>query len=171
MGKSLGTHSNVAAHPSTSRHDDFYAWLLDQAGVLRARQPEFIDWAELAEELEEMAASDRREVVKHFRRLVSNFLKWRYSAIRRSEKSWKTSSVGARLDLALMFESKALKSDAFEFLKTGYKQARALAGNEMGLAKSEWQRLFPDECPWTVVQLLDDEFLPSIARTANGRSS
>lgn len=159
----------MGAQLSVNRDDDFYAWLLSQADALRSHQPGFIEWAELAEELEEMAASDRREVVKHFRRLLAHFLKWAYSAVKRSENSWKASIVGARLDLSLMFEQRSLKSLAPELLAAGYRQACKLAGQQMHLTDFEWKRLFPEQCPWTLEQLLDDDFFPAIAPTANGR--
>jgi hypothetical protein len=68
-----------------------------------------------------------------------------------------------------MFESKTLKKDASELLKKGYRQARAVAGNEMHLPKSEWEQLLPSECPWSLEQILHDEFLPRIDRKANSR--
>ncbi len=33
---------------------DFYAWTLQQAGLLRAQTQQDLDWANLAEELEDM---------------------------------------------------------------------------------------------------------------------
>jgi hypothetical protein len=51
-----------------------------------------------------------------------------------------------------------------------YGRGCSVAGTEMRLAKRNWQRLFPDLCPWTEVQVLDEDFFPTIAPSANGRS-
>src|SRR5271166_4655963 len=60
-----------------AREDDFGAWLLYQANELRIRKPEFIDWEQLAEELDEMYAnlevdlsSDVLRIVEHLIKLV-----------------------------------------------------------------------------------------------------
>ncbi len=44
------------------------------------------------------------------------------------------------------------------------------AGTQMRLRKRDWQQLFPDTCPWTESQVLDEDFLPELAREANGRA-
>jgi Domain of unknown function DUF29 len=157
--------------PAVHIKDDFYAWLLDQAAALRERRVPSLDWENLAEELEAMAASERRELVSHLRRLLSNLLKWTYSAIRRSERSWDLSIAGARSDLSLVLaSSKTLRNELPDHIRTAYKLARSLAGREMRLDKYQWQHLFPEECPWTVEQLLDEDFLPPVAPTADGRT-
>jgi hypothetical protein len=52
-----------AAQEAPSRETDLYAWLLYQAIQLRSRKPDFIDWSELAEELDEIVALAKSEVV------------------------------------------------------------------------------------------------------------
>ena len=42
-----------------NRETDSYAWARYQANELRSRQPSFIDWVNLAEELEEMTEVQR----------------------------------------------------------------------------------------------------------------
>lgn len=151
--------------------DDPHAWLVDQVRLLHLRQVDLVDWDEIAEELEAMANTDRSTVISHLRNILANFLKLAYSAIRRSEKSWKGSVLRARLDLSLMVDnSKSLRNDLPEFVVTAYKQARSLAANEMGLDKYQAQRLFPEECRWSIAEIRDEEFVPDIAPTANGRT-
>lgn len=153
--------------------DDPHAWLVDQVKVLRSKQYDFLDSEKVAEELEAMANSDRTEVISHLRNIVANFLKLAYSAIRRSERSWTHSILLARLNLSLKVDnSKTLRNDLPNFLKTAYKQARTLAANEMRLERHQAQQLFPagEECPWSIEQLRDEDFLPEVAPTANGRT-
>jgi hypothetical protein len=154
-----------------NRETDFYAWARYQANELRSRQPNFIDWVNLAEELEEMAGLQREKVVGLLRVVLIHLLKWRYSKVHRSERSWNVSIVTARVDvLDILAESETLKNELPVFLAKAYRGARTIAGAEMGLDKHDWQRMFPDHCPWTREQVLDEEFLPAIAPTANGRS-
>jgi hypothetical protein len=154
-----------------NRETDFYAWLVCQANGLRSRQPDFIDWVNLAEELEEMAGLQREKVVGLLRVVLLHLLKWQYSKVHRSDRSWNVSIVTARVDLLdTLAESKSLKNELPVLLAKAYRGARTIAGAEMGLDKRDWQRMFPDHCPWTAEQVLDEEFLPDIAPTANGRS-
>jgi Domain of unknown function DUF29 len=44
---------------------DYYDWLKRQAQVLRSKRPSFLDWENLAEELEAMGARERRELISH----------------------------------------------------------------------------------------------------------
>jgi len=139
--------------------------------VLHSREEGSLDWDKLAEELEAMARNDRTEVVSHLRNILANFLKLAYSSIRRSERSWKGTILRARLDLSLKVDdSKSLRNDLAEFLIIAFKQARALAADEMQLEKYQAQQLFPAQCPWTVDQLRDEDFFPNVASTANGRT-
>ena len=150
--------------------DDSYRWLLEQASILRDQRYASLDWSNLSEELEAMARKDRSEATSHLRNILANFLKWTYSAKRRSEKSWRGSIIRARLDLSLLVDDSAtLRNDLPEFLTVAYKQARTLAADEMQLSKHRAQQLFLQECPWSVEQARDEDFFPDIASTANGR--
>lgn len=53
---------------------DFYAWLNRQAQVLRSRESESLDWDHLAEEIEAMAAGEKRELTSHYCRLAFSFV-------------------------------------------------------------------------------------------------
>ncbi len=153
------------------RHQDVYAWLLDQAQRLRQYQPESLDWFGLAEELEVIVALERAKVISLLGIVQAHLLKWQYSKIRRSERSWRNTLVTARTELMdILDESKVLRNEVPRFLIRAYGQTLRLAGTQMGLEKHDWQRLFPSDCPWTVEQVLDQDFLPPIAPTANGRS-
>src|ERR1700730_9747936 len=138
-----------AAEEKPSRERDLYAWLLDQANELRSRRPDFIDWSELAEELDEIVALARTEVVSRLRTLLAHLLKWKYQTERRDERSWKTTVVNQRLDLSLLLESKNLRNfSAQKGYAKAYEQAREAAGDQMQLERHVWQSLFPKLCEW-----------------------
>jgi Domain of unknown function DUF29 len=148
---------------------DYYDWLKRQAQVLRSKRPSFLDWENLAEELEAMGARERRELISHLRILLAHLLKWTYQSSRRGETSWKRSIVLARQEIAaLLADSPSLKTVLSVCLVKGYTDARRLAGTEMKLERTGWQRLFPDACPWTLSELLDPDYLPQ--QPKHGRS-
>jgi hypothetical protein len=67
---------------------DYYEWLKQQARALREKHPRYLDWRELAEELEEMGARERRELTSHLRILMAHLLKRSYQSSRRVT-SWR----------------------------------------------------------------------------------
>jgi Domain of unknown function DUF29 len=61
--------------PAINRADDFHGWLLDQASALRERRHFSLDWDNLAEELEAMAADQRRQIRTQLTKLLLHLLK------------------------------------------------------------------------------------------------
>jgi Domain of unknown function DUF29 len=158
--------------PTNPRDGDFCGWLANQASILRSGNYSALDSVNIAEELEGMAALQRDKVVSLLRVVLVHLLKWHYSKIRRSESRWKISLVTARVDMTdILEDSRILRNELPSLLAKAYRGARSVAGTQMGLAKRDWQRLFPDICPWTESQVLDEDFFPEIAPGANGRPS
>jgi uncharacterized protein DUF29 len=155
----------------TNRDLDFYAWLKDQTAALRTRQLKYVDWDGIAEELEAMARKESRELKSHLRNILANFLKLKYSAIRRSEWSWTGTILRERLELsAQVDDSTTLRNELPTHLKKAYKEACSLAAHEMRLDKHQAQKLFEAECPWSIDDLRNEDFSPQVAPNANGRS-
>lgn len=102
---------------------DFYAWLNRQAQVLRSRESESLDWDHLAEEIEAMAAGEKRELTSHLKTLLVHLLKWKWESGRRSF-SWRNSIENARDELSDLFEqSPSLKGKIGEMLPKAYIRA------------------------------------------------
>src|SRR5215813_8621783 len=139
--------------------EDFCGWLLQHASHLRSCNLAALDSLNLAEELEAMAGSERRKVVSLLRLILGQLLKWHHSRTRRSENSWQVSLAAARTDVKDVLEaSRSLRNELPELMAKAYKGARLMAGTEMRLAKHNWQHLFPDTCPWTESQAVDEDF-------------
>ena len=161
---------SIEKRVAPDRHQDVYAWVLDQAQRLRHYQPESVDWFGLAEELEIIVALERAKVVSLLRVILVHLLKWRYSKIRRSEHSWRKSLLAARVNVINILEGSAIfRNELSVFLRKGYESAKSLAGTEMRLDKHEWQDLFPRNCPWSESEVLDEDFILDIAPNADGR--
>jgi hypothetical protein len=73
----------------TCYDDDFYLWTQQQAILLRAEKWQDLDYGNLAEELESLGQSTKRELVNRLVVLVMHLLKWRYQPEgRRQGHSW-----------------------------------------------------------------------------------
>lgn len=139
---------------------DFYTWTQVQAAALRDGKAEALDWTNLAEEIESLGKSDRRALRSHLEGLVMHLLKWRYQpAGRETGHSWYSSTIRAhRNEIDAIFEdSPSLQLAVPGLLARRYRSARQDASMETRLPLAT----FPESCPWTPAQLLDEDFWPA----------
>jgi ribosomal protein L29 len=135
---------------------DFYAWTQEQAGLLRAGKFAEVDVENLAEELDSMGRSDRREIDSRLEVLLAHLLKWQAQVTFRSQ-SWRGTIREQRRRIAkLLRESPSLQPVAEQLVPEAYEEARQKAANDTGLPEAS----FPAECPFTPEQVLADDFLP-----------
>jgi len=159
MQDKLDTIDDVTSSPAPSSYDeDFVAWTQHQATMLREGKWDQIDLLNLAEEIESLGNSVRRELSSRLRILVVHLLKWRYQPERRIEgHSWETTINMQRNDIDdLLHDSPSLRSQVQERLTQQYGKARRQALRETRLVESA----VPESCPWTAEQILDDDFWP-----------
>jgi len=143
----------------SSYERDFYAWSFEQARALRTRRPEKLDWENLAEEIESLGRSDRREVRNRLKVILIHLLKWQYQAEHRSI-SWQTTINTQRDDLeSVLADSPSLRRLVPELLAGAYPRARRDAAREMDLIPAAARKL-PESSPFTVEQVLDEDFFP-----------
>ena len=132
---------------------DFYAWANEQAGLLRAGNLSRADIANIAEEIEFLGRSEKRELVSRLTVLLHHLLKWQFQPERRG-RSCELSIVIARDELTdHLGDSPSLKATLSEAMAAGYRRARGSAELETGLPGSA----FPIECPWTFDQAMSGE--------------
>ena len=115
---------------SVNYEEDFYGWTVEQSRLLRSGELSAIDAANIAEEIESIGRSDRRELKSRLVVLVPHLLKWGHQPGGRS-RSW----------LATIDEQRLAR-------------ARAIA--ETGLA----DEVFPEACPFTADEVLSRTSLP-----------
>jgi Domain of unknown function DUF29 len=141
---------------SVDYEEDFYAWTVEQSRLLRAGELSEIDVANIAEEIEGIGRSDRRELRSRLVVLVTHLLKWRYQPGARS-KSWSATIDEQRLQIEeVLAESPSLRPKAATMFSDAYAIARARAIAETGLA----EEAFPELCPFTLDEVLSRDFLP-----------
>src|SRR5438270_7197650 len=90
---------------------DFYGWARAQALAIRAGQLEALDADNVAEELDDLAGSIRRELQSRLEQIVAHLLKWAYQLLRRSP-SWENTVHEQRMRVRdLLAENPSLKSE------------------------------------------------------------
>jgi hypothetical protein len=135
---------------------DFYAWTVEQARLLRAGELSAIDAVNLAEEIESMGRRDRRELESRLTVLLTHLLKWQMQPDQRS-RSWSATMREQRRQIEkLLRESPSLRPFVANVLAQAYSDAREDAADETGLPESA----FPTECPFTLDEVLSRSFLP-----------
>ena len=135
---------------------DFYAWLTQNARLMRLGKLSEIDVENIAEELESMGKSERRAFMNRLAVLIAHLLKWRFQPGIRSN-SWRYSIKEQRASLLdLLEDSPSLSSEIEQKIKKAYSKALIIAARETGLPESS----FPPACPFTFSQTVDDSFLP-----------
>jgi hypothetical protein len=140
---------------------DFYAWTQAQADAIRAKNLARLDIDHLAEEIESLGRSDRRAIGHYLERLLKHLLKWTYQPEQRPRygRSWARSIRHSRRKIAeLVAESPSLHDYPAQRMATAYRPAREDAADETDLPLTD----FPEACPWTVAQVLNEDFWPEV---------
>ncbi len=85
---------------------DVAAWAEQQARALRRRAANEIDWDNVAEEIEGVAASQKREIRRRLRVICEHILKWRHYGQRRwwAGHGWRKTLTEQRRQLQDLFE-------------------------------------------------------------------
>jgi hypothetical protein len=135
---------------------DFYAWSKQQAELLRAGELQQADIEHIAEEIESMGKTEKRELISRLTVLLLHLLKWRFQPAMRAA-SWEASVKVQRNRLIdHLDDNPSLKPLAPSALAAAYRDAVLEAAAETGLLGST----FPESCPWTFEQVLSSEFWP-----------
>ncbi|MGE3918522.1 MAG: DUF29 domain-containing protein [Hyphomicrobiaceae bacterium] len=134
---------------------DFYVWCNEQARLVRERRFDELDIENVAEELETMGRSDKRQIESRLEVLVTHLLKWKYQPGARKPGWMSTISEQRRRIARLIDESPSLKAYPKSVVLDLYTAAR-LEASETGIDFT----LFPEECPFTSDQILDLEYMP-----------
>jgi hypothetical protein len=147
----MGMNSELYEH-------DFFQWTQTTAALIRQGKWHEVDPESLAEELESLGKRDRRELESRIEVLTMHLLKWRYQpAGREHSHSWYDTILEQRGQMQrLLDDSPSLRPQVATLLDQRYSRARRRAIGATRLPES----LFPQTCPWTIAQLLDDDFWP-----------
>jgi len=136
---------------------DFHRWTVEQGRFLREKRFDLVDWENVAEEIETLGRSERNAIESRLAVALAHLLKWQTQPEKR-KGGWKATIRLQRRKLAkLIRDNPSLKHYPAEVLADAWLEARLNAAEETGLEFDT----FPEACPFTVEQVLDEAFLPA----------
>lgn len=136
--------------------DDFALWSAEQAALIRAGKFDHVDLENVAEEIESLGKSDKRQIRSRLQVLMLHLLKWERQPAERS-RSWASSIRDQRQAiLDLIDDSPSLRPYPGQVFERDYPRARERAAEETTI----FLDLFPETCPYTIEQILDPDYLP-----------
>jgi hypothetical protein len=144
---------------------DFFAWTQQQAAALRRLADTRInlaadlDLTNLIDEVESRGLSDLKGVHSALVRIVEHLTKLEYSTHDQPRKGWIQSVDKQRDELAADLAASPSLHGRID-LDTVWKRGRNLAVKGFALYEPEAARLLPAEGPYTLEQLLDDDWFP-----------
>jgi hypothetical protein len=142
--------------PALLYDQDFHAWAMEQAALLRAGKLADADLIHIADEIESLGKVEKRELVSRLTVLLLHLLKWQFQPTHRGP-SWRLSIANARDDLTdHLADNPSLKSHLEAAIISAYRRARREASVETGYPESR----FPEACPWAFSQFMAEDFWP-----------
>ncbi len=135
---------------------DFYAWIQEQAKLLRHQQWSKLDLPNLIEEIESLGKQQRAELRNRLKVLIGHLLKWEYQPERRSRSWLMTMRVQRRDTQELLEENPSLKPYLEEALQKIYESGKDLAVGETNLPL----KTFPENCLYSLEEIFRDGFYP-----------
>ncbi len=138
---------------------DFFAWTLEQAKLLKSGQLNELDIKNLIEEVETMGRSEKRELDNRMTVLIMHLLKWQFQPNFQG-KSWLITLKNQRKALLkVLKDSTSLQRflENEEWLQEIWTDAVDDAVLETGYTAD----MFPSAPIWTIEQMLNSEFFPT----------
>lgn len=135
---------------------DIIGWANEQARLLRAGLFSQLDIEHIADEIEDVGKSEKRELRSRMAVLLAHLLKWQYQAGYRGN-SWRRTIKIQRSGIEeCLIETPSLKADLGQphWWKRVWDEGVGIAVKETGLD------CFPESCPWGFEQIMDSDFWP-----------
>lgn len=151
---------------SEEYEQNFQHWIEQHIALLKSRKFEELDIKHLVEELEDMGKSNLRELESRFIILIAHLLKWQFQFSTLSNqwqefegKSWRKTIIEQRIQISFLLKKiPSLRAKLKEAVIESYPEAVELTVKETQLPI----HTFPQECPYSVQQLLEDDFYPNM---------
>lgn len=136
--------------------DDAAAWAFEQARLIRAGEFDKLDLVHIADEIEDVGRSERREIVSRMAVLLAHLLKWQMQPAFRS-RSWELTIRDQRRRvlraLGKLPSLRPMLTDD-EWIVDMWDDAVTTTRRETGL------EAFPVTCPWSLPDVLRDDWMP-----------
>lgn len=145
--------------------EDFYLWTRNQADALRRLAAErwngSLDLEHLAEEVEDLGKSQLSTVLSQIERVIEHLLKLEYSPAADPRRGWLISVLNARGHACDQMTA-AIRNEIEPAMPRIYARARRrtlVSFTEHG--ELDLAAILPERCPYTLDQVLDQDWLPA----------
>ena len=102
---------------ATGYKDDLATWATEQADALRGRRWDDVDIEHVAEEIEDLAKSDRRALRSHYSGLLAHLMKWKFASAEERERTgrgWLQSIANHRAEIDFILDDSPSLRALFE---------------------------------------------------------
>ena len=144
---------------------DLHAWVQEQAAVLRARNPQALDWENLAEEIDSMGASQERELLSRLTVILEHLLKLQFG-LRAEPRAGRRRTIGIqRIEIGRLLErNPSLRPKVPDALSRVYPDARSLAIDAFAEHEpgeiAHYRASLPETPPYRADDVLARDFFP-----------
>ena len=148
-----------------SRYEsDFYGWTQEQAAKLRKLLTERtnldLDFENIAEEIDSMGRSDRRQLVSRLDEIDNHLMKLAFSLAWEPRQQWRNSVTGQRHGIAkLLKQSPSLKPHLQDALAEAHEDALRYF-DDVKLIQLNMPEHLPLTCPFALEQMLNLDWWP-----------
>ncbi|MBR8829103.1 MAG: DUF29 domain-containing protein [Gomphosphaeria aponina SAG 52.96 = DSM 107014] len=134
---------------------DDYLWIQETVKLLKEKKFQELDLENLIEELEDLGSEKRHQVESLLEQIIRHLLLLEYweAEYERNYNHWEAEIVGFRSQI-----NKRITTNFYNYLHDNfgeiYQDARLYVMKKSGIDT------FPDSCPYTLEQLLDQQWFP-----------
>jgi len=148
--------------PFPAFDEDYLLWAKAQAAAIRARDWDAVDLERVAEEIESLGGSERREMENRLIRLIEHRLKLDHGLNREPQRQWSLSVRTQQRGLTRLFRKMpSLRSELEETIAAIYGDAREAAMDSFKTYEpdraDDYETALPRECPYASADLLDPQ--------------
>ena len=136
---------------------DEHLWLEETIKILKEKRLDELDWENLIGELESLSKKDKNRVSSFLEQIIRHSLLLQYWTIEqeRNQNHWRAEILGFRTQLRKYLTTNLHNYLANE-LNIIYQDALGYVREKTGFSVD-----FPEECPYTLEQLLDKKWFPN----------
>lgn len=144
--------------------EDVFAWAYEQMQFLRERRIDLLDIEHLTDALKKVARSEARELINKIVQLLVHLFKWQYLRTERTDGLRAMIEAERSVVLEVLKKSPSLSHTTDE--PSDYRRIWDCA---LSRITTDSQRdFFPDECPWSIADVLSQGWLPTVDELGTG---
>jgi hypothetical protein len=138
--------------------EDYCQWLEITLKQIQEKDVDNLDWVHLTEEIEALGREQINKVQSYLIQLLKHLLMYQYwqSDKEYCAQGWAEEIDNFPIELEILIEAKTLKNYCISIQNLAYQKARRAAIKKTGLGAD----IFPKQCPYSLVEVLDFDFLP-----------